>query len=666
MEEEEILLFKKFGKEKEYHFNIDGIFNKNENISSVIMILSLFFNYDIDLVKFLKDEYFTETEKQIYILLLENFEKKLSDIDYISYSELIKALNTFFKKNIDLFDNSIDIEYLSQKERNLKLGKNQKALSLLKEMERKFLKIDFKYFINFLEKLNKEIEKINFENQNKIIKDDIINEINKSLNNYYDQNNKKFFDGLKNKIFNIRDEKDSINILKNWKEKISIIGDINRHSKSDIKWPKITFSPDNSFHHEDFLKHQLFIDILIKYSEIKNIINKLQNSNNNNNLGLLIQLSEYDEMRNISSFIMNKMDEKCEISSQNKRRLNSVLNSSIIKKLGNFCYDKQNNIISFKIIEEMFKYFNDLSKRKNQKDEIDYFIQNYSFKYKSNFKIIFPKFTCMDFVFLFIDINNESKPTNGYLIKNINIDDDGLDRLNAIDIASKEKNGFIICLNDIIRIIFEKLGYNNDDYVEKLQFIKNINKNIKNSIKDNKINNKNENNEKDINIIKLCEIIINLYNDEELNILNKNFEFDFEDIDFLDFLNNYLYLDKQIIYNRYPSLIYFLVENHFIDKNIFSLDYEDNTSIKSDENKNSMPFWLLCLRYYSSLECIISKEKNYFSQMIDINIKKYLSNELNKRANRKIGINWLSLVCHNKKLKFFELFYEKNKLFLYK
>ncbi len=372
------------------------------------------------------------------------------------------------------------------------------------------------------------------------------------------------------------------------------------------------------------MKHQLFIDILIKYSEIKNILNKLENSFNNNNLRLLIQLSEFDEMRNISSFIINKMDEKCEITLQNKRRLNSVLNSSIIKKLGNFCYDKKNNIISFKIIEEMFKYFNDLSKRKNPMDEIYYFIQKYSLEYKSNFKIIFPKFTGMDFVFLFIDINNESEPTNGYLIKNINIDNDGLDRLNAIDIVSKEKDGFIFCLNDIIRIIFEKLGYNNDDYIDKLQFIKNINESIKKSEKDIKINNKNENNEKNINIIKLCEIIMNLYNDEELNILNKNFIFDFEDIGFIDFLDNYSYLDKQIIYNRYPSLIYFLVENHFIDKKIFFLDYEDNTKIKGDENKNSMPFWLLCLRYYSSLECIISKEKNYFSKMIDKKIKIYL------------------------------------------
>jgi hypothetical protein len=267
----------------------------------------------------------------------------------------------------------------------------------------------------------------------------------------------------------------------------------------------------------------------------------------------------------------------------------------------------------------------------------------------------------MDFVYLFIDINNESEPINGYLINDIKIDHDGLVRLSSLEISTKEKNSFVLSLNNIGRIIFEKLGYNNndeyDEYTDKLNFISNLQKKL-------------EKNDKSISTIRLCKIMKNLYNQKELDILNKTYEFDFDDIEFREFIDNYNYLEKQFIYNKYPSLIYFLTENNnFIEKEILYLNYEDNKKIY-DQNKNNydnscIPFWLLCLRYYSSLECIVSKEKNYFSQLIDNNVKSYLSVELNNAriSIRKIGIKWLNMVCSNKRPQFFEKYYEKIKKF---
>jgi len=662
-EEEELELFKKFKDEKKYFFNIEGIFLQNKNITPVIKILSLFFNYSDEFSYLIKT--FSETEKKIYELLLKDLDQKLLKKDYIIYSELIRVLNLYFKNNIDLFDDNSNFENLSQKERNLKLDKIKKSLINLEEIENKFKNFKFKYFFDILKNKIQKIENINIENQNMILKENIINDINNTLDDKFNDNSRIIIEGIKKKINNLKNDKNSNNILKIWKEKVSNINEIQREDKTDIKWPKINFSDDKIYNNENSSKHRLFIDIIMKYSEIKQILNKLDNANEDNVLNILINLSKYEEMSNACNFVFNKIDfENCNISSQNKRILNSVLNCYVIKSLGEYCYNQKNNIISFKIIQEMFDYFNNTIKREIKKDEIYYIIKKYSWKYKSNFKISFPKFSGMDFVYLFIDINNESEPINGYLINDIKIDHDGLVRLSGLEIPTKEKNSFVLSLNNIGRIIFEKLGHNNndeyDEYIDKLNFISNLQKKL-------------EKNDKNISTIKLCKIMNNLYNQKELDILNKKYEFDFDDIEFREYIDNYNYLEKQFIYNKYPSLIYFLTENNnFIEKDILYLNYEDNKKIY-DKNKNSydnscIPFWLLCLRYYSSLECIISKERNYFSQLIDNNIKSYLSIELNSAriSYRKIGIKWLNMICSNKRPQFFEIYYEKIKKFFYR
>ena len=82
-------------------------------------------------------EYFTKTEKEIYNFLLDNFDEKLLKIDYITFSELIRSSNNYFKNNYDLFEDTTDYENISQKERNLKLEKLERALYNLEEMKTK-------------------------------------------------------------------------------------------------------------------------------------------------------------------------------------------------------------------------------------------------------------------------------------------------------------------------------------------------------------------------------------------------------------------------------------------------------------------------------------------------------------------------------------------------
>ena len=338
LEGEEVILYDKFNEDKIYCFNIEGIFqnSNNKNTPPIIKILSLYFNYSIDIFTIIKNEYFTKTEKDIYELILDNFEQKLLKIDYIAFSELIRNLNNYFNNNIDIFEDTTNYEDISQKNRNLKLEKIQKALYGLEEIKKKFGELNFKNLFTNLENKKQKIEKINFENQNKILKENMINEINNCLDDNKNDANKNLIESIRKKILNI---KDSNNKLKNWKENISSISQLEIREEGNIEWPKIIFQKEKNYYNKNFNKHKKFIDCLIKFSEIKQILNKLEYSENNNILGLLIQLSKYEEMRYASNFVFNQIDDNCIISSYNKMILNSVLNSSILKNLD--VYDKQ-------------------------------------------------------------------------------------------------------------------------------------------------------------------------------------------------------------------------------------------------------------------------------------------------------------------------------------
>ena len=235
---------------------------------------------------------------------------------------------------------------------------------------------------------------------------------------------------------------------------------------------------------------------------------------------------------------------------------------------------------------------------------------------------------------------------NGILLRDIDIGPTGLKKLSSIN--PRPIDNFIQCLNEISFNILEELRFDMHEYANALPALKNIYKGLKD--------------EKDIEKMKIKYLIQNLMKlfDEEkvIKILRKDYTFNVKDINILNFIENYQYLENVSICKNYPSLIYFLTENKIDKKEFFK--------VTNNKDNNNIPFWLFCLRYYSSLNCIISKENNYFSNLIDEYIKKKLSNELKKVRRKNLGIYWLNLVCSNKISKFYNPFYEKIKNFLYR
>ena len=637
-ETQELELFKKFKEKEKYSLNINGIFNKLDekknkeknidqlddelndgnlindddnqevnHISPITKILSLYFNYSKDIFKAIMSKYFNQIEKRIYELLLEDFDEKLSKNDYIIYSDLIGRLDKFFNNYIYLFDQEqIQQKYLNNtKERNLLSQAVNKSIDILSEIQKSF-NFDFSPFMTDLNNLRKDINEKNDKHENEIEKQKLID----SLNLFKNDNNESLIEYAKNRIKNL--EGNSVRSWRNTTHRNEYVEEIR-----SIEWPKVKLSFEGNYSNKDFNKHKAFIDVLMKFCEIKNILDKnLDEDGNlkNDFFQMLIQLSEFDEMRNVSSYVFNKIGDDYKISPKYIKILKSVLNSSFIKNLMEYCYDKDNNTISFKTIEEMASYFNNLVYRKIEKNEISYIMQNYSSKFKPNFKISFPKFTGMDLIYLFVDFNNKSETINSSLIENVQIGQSSLERLVNIEINCKEDE-FYNYLDMIVKILFEELKKINN--ANSLDFLKELLKT-----------------ENNVEVKNLCKLLISLFNENELYILKKqhNFLFQINEIDIYKYLDNNKYLDIYKFMN-FPSLIFFLLDYKFDAKAYLIGQYEDGQNV--EDSRESIPFWLFCLRYYSSIECIISKDSNFFSKIIDEYFRNYFSGKEFKSIKKK-------------------------------
>ena len=82
--------------------------------------------------------YFKPIEKNLYNLLLENFDNKLQENDYIIYSDLIRKINKYLNNYLYLFEDNLDDIINNTKERNLGLQSINKALESLFDIKNKF------------------------------------------------------------------------------------------------------------------------------------------------------------------------------------------------------------------------------------------------------------------------------------------------------------------------------------------------------------------------------------------------------------------------------------------------------------------------------------------------------------------------------------------------
>ena len=137
-----------------------------------------------------------------------------------------------------------------------------------------------------------------------------------------------------------------------------------------------------------------------------------------------------------------------------------------------------------------------------------------------------------------------------------------------------------------------------------------------------------KNNEK-TNLLRKLYIFTILF--EKLDSL-KPYQLSFKDI---ELLNHNWISNKDLILN-YPSFYFWLCKNYDFFETI-------KKEIIINSNKNIIPFWIICLRIITSINCITNNEidKRYQQDIIC-----FIKNEIkNKQSN--LNSNWINLVMTN-------------------
>ena len=140
--------------------------------------------------------YFKPIEKNLYNLLLENFDNKLQENDYIIYSDLIRKIDKYLNNYLYLFEDNLDDIINNTKERNLRLQSINKALESLFDIKNKFDRFNFDSFLKILINQKEQIANINEKNQIEIEKQKIFD----SLDVYKNDQNKKLIENVKEKL----------------------------------------------------------------------------------------------------------------------------------------------------------------------------------------------------------------------------------------------------------------------------------------------------------------------------------------------------------------------------------------------------------------------------------------------------------------------------------
>ncbi len=336
------------------------------------------------------------------------------------------------------------------------------------------------------------------------------------------------------------------------------------------------------FQKNNFLKTEL----IIKYSIIKELINKLQQNENNDMLYYLMKLYQIDGMKQISVCILKKSFGQEKIDIEDIKLLNHILNAKFIFEI--LQTNNEKNIDELSEFISNFTFGNDYPLEKE-------YIQKIKKYFQLNFNIKIPVINPFDFIYLFINFDNEGNLTKGFILKE-NLSLDIYKKIKFIENKNKDSINYQKCYNEIIKIL-QKQDFNYKDIFEK--FIQRLSNNF-------------------------------------------SLKFQFNDIDFIQ--EKFQILENEKIYNKYPSLVYYLIENP--NEEYFSFI----------QNKTLIPFWLYCLR----LECPINIiqfhgiEDSNFSSIINELIQNNLKNKIKK--NEKIGINWLSLIGCNVPYEFKNIF----------
>lgn len=470
------------------------------------------------------------------------------------------------------------------------------------------------------------LQEIISSNQERKIKSQLIkllSDVKKSKTNK--EGLKKFKESFANAIENIINNDPSEELLEkcqeNYNDFINVISkDNSNHSKENFNWPSITNQP---FPEKQFTATMKLYQHILWYSQASSIIERIISQNETNAVKDISDLCEIPDMREISSYLINKicknnnLNER-KIDNQCKNMLKSTLNAHFICKL------LKDNL--FDKIDDLDAILNNLENRKSENLEMTW-ISAYANKYPLDLQIVLPHFLPNDIFSLFVCYENDKTPSCGPYLKDNRITDKNL--INSLAPFLNKKT-----TNDKTKFKKYCVSVGIEIYINKIKNIDNIPKDFDdfksfileelNSIKEDK------------NKEYILNHIVSILSIGEKLAFCPRFTFTFNDTLFL----KKEWIDNEIFVNKYPSLVYWLSLHEDCKEkfqNIFG------NYIFSDQK---LPFWLFTLRIMSSQKCIqfYCQNQSKTANLIKDTINKSTLSFFEKSRETSYGTNWINFL----------------------
>ena len=356
------------------------------------------------------------------------------------------------------------------------------------------------------------------------------------------------------------------------------------------------------------------IEILLKYSKIKELINDISNDNNKKFISL-------DKLNNLI-FKKNNQDVftsfllKDDSTKNNIKIVNELLKSLFVQEV--IDKDLVKNLIDIK------KLLNNLYEIENSGKIDEVWCKNIELKYNLNSIIYMPKLTEKSFLNLFIKVKNIKQEKEIGFLLGINISTQNSDLSILNNILAKLEDCYTHLINKKMEDLILEIGnilikcLINQNQSEYFGDLNNLSEYLKQYFSMNNANNLKKKEKFKIDILlnyqKAKELYLNYKNEE--NIL-------FDDINEQD--NR-----KELFTKKYPSLLNYFNCNQKVYKALLNEPEIFNFKIKSD----SIPLWLICLRALANLGNI----KSYFEYDFEIinKFEKEFTDKLKKKYNKKL------------------------------
>ena len=619
------------------NFNFDMLFKKENNL--IINIWSILFSKDekisqiLFILKGLEKEIcqiFLDIKNSL--IYVQNFHEQLNYIMSLSIE-----LSYIIKKNSFLFNLSHDENYVEKMK--LKTISEQKKIQRDIKVEINAINsiiTNYNMFPTLIEKFleySQLLEETKLEISNEIDKLEFIDfkqRVTNKINNGFSS------ESLKRNLLR------ELEFKKQYKEIMEFDSFIDNYlskykRQNDEKKIRIFSEKDDIdviLKEEDLNENEKTIEILLLYSEIRDLINDYF-SNKKDKLISLQKLNERIDINYVDFFNCFLLGENNN-NPINKEIIYGFLDSILVQEI--ISKNLVNNFIELKNL------LNNLYDIKNYGKINEIWCKYIEKQYNLSRNIYFPNLSAISLINLFIRIKNDSMvKEKGFLIESKeenNYDISDLEFLNKIFNIFKNLYDDLITTKDIekliakiakllLKFIIQEENHNFDKIIESMNYYLDLNKN-------------NEKKSAQFLILKNFLKVKELYlkYEREKNLL-------FDDLNNTENNNNLFTL-------KYPSLLNYLNCN----PNIYAVIKYEPEIFNYHVSNDRIPLWLICLRTFANTNNI----KPFFDFYDDIIIKfeeEFKERILEKLKSQYKDIYWIILISNNKNKFLVNQYYER-------